>query len=534
MKVALYARVSSERQAEKELSIPAQLKSLREYATKNGHAIVREFVDEAESGRTSNRPAFREMIGLTRVRQPLFQAILVWKLSRFARNREDSIIYKSALRKKGIQVISVNEPIEDTPSGKLLEGIIEVLDEFYSLNLAQDVSQGMRDIADKGYFTGGCVPLGYTNTKVKDGTATRSTLTPDPATSPIVQRIFQEYLNGSGIKGIVKDLNTDGVRNRKGGNWSTTTVYGILTNEAYVGTLLWGRRSNNGGSSQNGVIRVENAWPAIIDRENFEAAQVALAARSPKVVRPRGLTSDYLLSGLIRCAKCGNAMIGHAAKSGQFFYYRCGSDVRQGKGSCHSRLIPKSKIEGFILDRIKGFILTDDNLMELVRLTNEEIGSLSGERRKHLELLDTQLADVNARLDRLYEALETGKFATDELAPRIRELVSRKNELGARRDEAMQTLEAKRMEIQDVEVIRRYVEDLRSLLGSASIIEQKAFLRSFVKSIEVGHEEATIHYTLPMPPENSTHDKVGVLSLIRNGSAYRIRTGDLLLEREVS
>jgi hypothetical protein len=143
---------------------------------------------------------------------------------------------------------------------------------------------------------------------------------------------------------------------------------------------------------------------------------------------------------------------------------------------------------------------------------------------------------------------ETGKYCTigfafrirrlsllqEGLAPRIRELVSRKNELGARRDEAMQTLEAKRMEIQDVEVIRRYVEDLRSLLGSASIVEQKAFLRSFVKSIEVGHEEATIHYTIPMPLENSADDKIGVLSLIRNGSAYRIRTGDLLLEREVS
>ena len=150
MRVALYVRVSSEKQAERELSIPAQLKALHEYAAKNGYVVVKEFIDEAESARSSDRPAFREMITLARLKLPPFEQIVVWKLSRFARNREDSIIFKSLLRKKGIQVVSINEPIEDTPSGKLLEGIIEVIDEFYSDNLAQDVIRGMREAAAKG------------------------------------------------------------------------------------------------------------------------------------------------------------------------------------------------------------------------------------------------------------------------------------------------------------------------------------------------------------------------------------------------
>ncbi|HUV52604.1 MAG TPA: recombinase family protein, partial [Dehalococcoidia bacterium] len=190
MKVASYARVSSERQAEKDLSIPGQIKSLREYATRNGHTVVREFTDEAETGRTSDRPAFREMIALSRLKHPPFEAILVWKLSRFARNREDSIIYKSLLRKQGIQVISINEPIEDSPSGRLLEGVIEVIDEFYSANLAEDVTRGMRDNAAKGYLNGGKTPYGYRRVKVKDGQTTRSKLEPDEATALIVRRIF--------------------------------------------------------------------------------------------------------------------------------------------------------------------------------------------------------------------------------------------------------------------------------------------------------------------------------------------------------
>jgi DNA invertase Pin-like site-specific DNA recombinase len=109
MKAALYARVSSERQAEKDLSIPAQLKALKKYALDREWDVVAEYVDEGESARTANRPAFREMISTAKKRERPFDTILVWKLSRFARNREDSILYKSLLRKRGISVISINE-----------------------------------------------------------------------------------------------------------------------------------------------------------------------------------------------------------------------------------------------------------------------------------------------------------------------------------------------------------------------------------------------------------------------------------------
>ena len=111
MRVAIYARVSSERQ-DVDLSISAQLKALRDYASRNGHTLVKEYVDEAESGRSIDRPGFKQMIAAARQKPIQFEAILVWKLSRFARNREDSIIYKSLLRKQGVQVISINEPVK--------------------------------------------------------------------------------------------------------------------------------------------------------------------------------------------------------------------------------------------------------------------------------------------------------------------------------------------------------------------------------------------------------------------------------------
>jgi site-specific DNA recombinase len=144
MKVALYARVSSEKQ-DTELSISAQLKAMREYAKRNGYQVVREFIDAAETGRTTARPAFREMVSLARRLNKPFEQILVWKYSRFARSREGSIVYKAMLKKNGIQVISINEPFDDTPTGRLFEAIIESLDEFYSDNLGEEVTRGMRE-----------------------------------------------------------------------------------------------------------------------------------------------------------------------------------------------------------------------------------------------------------------------------------------------------------------------------------------------------------------------------------------------------
>ncbi|MBA7678637.1 hypothetical protein ES703_86915 [subsurface metagenome] len=159
MKAAVYARVSSDSQ-DVDLSISAQLRAVRDYAAKHGYEIVREYVDEAESGRSASRPRFREMIAVAKLKNLPFSAILVWKLNRFSRSRVDSVTYKTLLKNKGIRVISINEHLDESPSGQLLEGIIESVDEFYSASLGQDIKRGLREnrfnfhtsIAVKGGF----------------------------------------------------------------------------------------------------------------------------------------------------------------------------------------------------------------------------------------------------------------------------------------------------------------------------------------------------------------------------------------------
>ena len=140
---------------------------------------------------------------------------------------------------------------------------------------------------------------------------------------------------------------------------------------------------------------------------------------------------------------------------------------------------------------------------------------------------------MDSRLESLYDALETRKFHYDYLAPRIESLVARKHELQNAQQEAKNTMQKKRLEIQDVEVMRHYVEDLRSLLGSASIMEQKAFLKSFVKSINVSRSEVKINYALPMPPLNTDKETLGVLAFIQSGEPWGIRTPGTLIKSQV-
>ena len=131
---ALYARVSSDRQ-DVDLSVAAQLRALRDHARKNDCMVVREFIDEAESGRIADRPQFQKMINEAAKPNAPFKEILVWKFSRFTRKREHAVAFKSMLRRRGIRVVSITEQADDSPTGKLLEGIIESVDEFYSEKL---------------------------------------------------------------------------------------------------------------------------------------------------------------------------------------------------------------------------------------------------------------------------------------------------------------------------------------------------------------------------------------------------------------
>ena len=526
MKIVVYARVSSDSQ-DVDLSISAQLRALREYAVKHGHEIMREFVDEAESGRTASRPAFREMIALAKTKHSPFDAILVWKLNRFARSRVDSITYKALLKSKGIKVISINEPLDDSPSGQLLEGVIESIDEFYSASLGQDVKRGMRENAGRGFFNGSRPPYGLHKVAVQDGAKTRYKLEPDPDDSAavnVVRRMFSMALQGVGCKEIAKVMNREGFRTGNGQRWGKTTVHKILTNEAYCGTLVWGGRPGHRAiHSDDPPVKVENAWPAIVDRATFTQVQEKMASKRPRTIHPRTIPSPYLLSGFLFCS-CGHAMVGRSAKSHQYYYYTCNGSFKQGKDACDARALPKDKLEQLVIEQIKHRVLNQQCLEELVGLVNMELDSSHDILRERLDALDAELNDVEIRLSKLYDALETNKLTLDDLAPRIKEMRSRQNELSKARL-LVEAEEATRIvKHVDAETVKAYARDLEALLGEVGVLESKAFLRSFIKRIEIDGGTAKVHYILPMPPDRQTRESMGVLPMVTFGGEGGTRT----------
>ena len=510
---ALYARVSSDRQ-DVDLSVAAQLRALRDYAEKNGYTVAREYVDEAESGRVADRPQFREMIEEGSRPNAAFQVILVWKFSRFTRKREHAVAFKSMLRRKGVKVVSITEHADDSPTGKLLEAIIESVDEFYSENLAQEVVRGMREAASRGFFLGSKAPYGYKRVKVNDGAKERPTLKVDPATAPIVKEIFESSLRGNGLKEICRELNDRGITNR-GNRWYKGGLHYLLTNEAYTGTAVWGRNSK--GEKTQDPVRVEGAWPALVSRELFDTVQEAMRDRAPKVQRPARVGSRFLLSGLLKCGVCGRPYSGQGAKSGQFAYYICGTLFREGAGTCSARYLNAPRVEEFVVEKIRERILTAETIVELVTLVAEEIDAMAGELSGSLEVIDAELGDVRKRLERLYEALETSELTLEVLSPRIFSLRHREEQLEAAREDAERQLEQRKVELPSTEEIKGYVADFREFLKEGTFPERKALVRNFVEGIEVTGDEAVLTYTIPMPNDGVTSESASVLDFVQSG-----------------
>ncbi len=513
---ALYARVSSDRQ-DVDLSVSAQLRALKEYAKANGYSVAREYIDEAESGRVADRPQFREMIEEGSKPKAPFDVILVWKFSRFTRKREHAVAFKAQLRRKGIRVVSITEQAEDNATGRLMEAIIESVDEYYSENLAQEVVRGMREAASRGFFLGSNAPFGYRRVKVSDGAKERPTLEVDPATSPVVKEIFEKSLRGYGLKEICKTLNDRGITNR-GRRWYKGGLHYVLTNEAYTGTAVWGRTSKDGQAPA--PVIVENAWPALVSKELFEDVQQAMRERAPNVQRPARVGSPYLLSGLLKCGVCGSPYSAQGAKSGQFAYYICGTLFREGAGTCSASYLNAPKLETLVVEKIRERILNEETIVALAQLVAEEIDAMAGELSGRLEVGEAELADVRKRLEKLYEAIETSELTLEVLSPRIMSLRHREEQLEAAREDTETQLDQRRVDLPDTEEIARYVADFRNFLKDGTIPERKALIRNFVEGIEVVGDEATLTYTVPMPSDGVTSESASVLDFVKSGPPY--------------
>ena len=488
---ALYARVSSDRQ-DVDLSVAAQLRALRDYAEKNDYLVAREYVDEAESGKVADRPQFQKMLDEAGKPQAPFKEILVWKFSRFTRKREHAVAFKSMLRRRGIRVVSITEQAEDTATGRLLEAIIEGVDEFYSENLAQEVRRGMREAASRGFWMTTYAPYGYKRVHVQDGAKTRPTLELNPPADAVVRRIFDMALQGKSNLDITRTLNDEGIPTSNGKRWLKTTVHFTLTNEAYAGTVVWGTTSKDGKPP----VRVEDAHPAIVSKREFQRVARMMQSRAPNKANPRRVSSRYLLSGLAKCETCGKAMTAAEAKSGKYTYYICHSLLKRGKGTCKTPRLNAKKFEKIIVDELRANILTESNIRNLVKVLDEEMDEVASEQRQTLESIDGELEDVKKQLGRVWHFIaKSDSVDVAEASDLIVELRERKEKLEVAAEEARGVLRDRRQLLDSADVIATFAEEMSEFLKGQRVDRDQG-LRSLLRQGGRGQARQGRHHLL--------------------------------------
>lgn len=401
---AAYIRVSTDDQAE--LSPDTQLEEIHKYARREGFLLLPEhiYIDAGISGKKAERrPEFMRMIAAAKERDCPFSAILLWKYSRFARNQEESIFYKSILRSKcGVDVVSVTEPLIAGPFGSLIERIIEWMDEFYSIRLSQEVKRSMSVNAQRGKLQA-TPSFGY---RVEDGR-----LAVQEEEAQMVRRIFDSFLAGKGFYPIARELNDLGVRTHRGNRFENRTVEYILRNPVYIGKLRWNPAGRTRRDFKNENLIVADAeHEPLVSLETWEAAQRRMdeiKAQWGYKARPASELKSWM-SGLVRCAACGTTLI-----FAQPHYYKCGNYAR---GRCtHSQHIRVDLLEGAILAQLEADARTSGKLGYEIVYTNQSGGG-------DLARMEAALRQVQSRKSRLQDAYLSGVLELDAFSAAKREL----------------------------------------------------------------------------------------------------------------
>lgn len=397
MRTVIYARYSAgPRQTDQ--SIEGQVRVCTEYCQKNGMAVQEVYADRHISGKTDDRPEFRRLI--TDGKKKKFDAVVVYKTDRFARNKYDSAIYKRQLKQAGVKLYYAAESIPDGPEGIILESLMEGLAEYYSAELSQKVRRGLYESATKGRVFGKSIPFGL---RVSED----HTFEPDPETAPAVRKIFEMYNDGESGAEICRWLNSRGFRTSTGKQFGKSSIGRIIKNKKYIGVY-----------EAMGVVK-EDAIEPIVSKEQFYLAQrETKKRRTSKVMRNE--TAEYLLAGKLFCGHCGKAMqgISGTGKSGQVYYYYACAD--QKKKKCGKKPVKRDWAEELVVQLTAAFLLNEDRL----RAVAQKIYDLQMEgdtREEDITQFTRKLTANKTASENLLKALERGT-ASETILARLGEL----------------------------------------------------------------------------------------------------------------
>ena len=458
MNAALYLRYSSDKQTE--LSIAAQKRACESFCADKGYSVVASYVDEAESAKTDNRPAFQKMIDDSKHGQ--FSVLVVHKIDRFARNRYDASHYKRQLIKAGVKLEYVEHHLDNSPESIILESVLEGMAEYYSKNLARETLKGLCENAHNAIFNGGVPPLGF------DVVDRKYVINEKEAAA--VRLIFSLYLQGLGYQ------------KKKGKPFGKNSLHEILKNERYIGTNVFNRvkRSPEGKrnthATSDEIVKVEDALPAIIEKKDFARVQEKMShnrKRSAAYTAKR----DYLLSGLIKC-KCGCTMIGKTTvKEGkEYSWYYCGAQNRTS-GKCDIKKVRCDKLDAAITSILKETLFNKKNIPIIQKEINSMIAKASMEFSREIAAEEDSKKVISQKLNNLLDLAENG-VNSQNLKERIENYTAELSAIDMRIARAHQIAKSQLLTSKQVEEI---MVDFRNEIKEKSPDKLRAVIESFVK-----------------------------------------------------
>ncbi|MFP3975927.1 MAG: recombinase family protein [Dehalococcoidia bacterium] len=514
--VVIYARVSSEMQAEEEIPIQGQIEECQAFAQAQGWMVVDVFKDEGFSGRNTERPALQELLRHAHQRPQPFEKIVVWKESRIARNVEDRYAIQAMLTPNDIDFVCAADANFDGKTGAILKPLMSGLAEYQSWEISEDTRRGLKLLAHQGYSCGGNPPKGYrprrevVGLKKNGEPRFRVTWEPDPEWKERVERAFEMLVEGCSSQEIIRET---GVVKEP----SAISTY--FRNPTFIGERVYNvhRRKKPRGRvtkydlDDPEVVRIPNAHEPIISKELWDRAQGVLDKRRPQRGQIRARRNDFILSGLLWCEEHDCSITGTGNRERR--YYACETYRRAGRRYSSCPLLRKDPLEKFVMDTIKKDVFSYEHVKQAINYLVETSKKETSEASVEVKELRRKMAAIQREIDNLVKAIADGmdsQSLRQGMKERENSLASLQRELDRVRKNSNKDRYAN-MVVDDALVESTRLEAI-SMLENEEPEQIRRLLRRYIEWIKVNGDSLTIKFTYQEPPtrKSSLVDIAGV------------------------
>lgn len=504
-----YCRFSSEAQRDG-YSIEAQMRAINEWAEREGHIIKKFYIDEAKSGTNDNREEFQQMIADA---DESVQLVVVHKLDRFARDRYASAVYRHKLKEHGIRVVSVLEPLDDSPESIMMEAVLEGMAEYYSMNLSREVRKGQKEAALKAQHVTGPVPYGF---KLDENR--HYVIVPEEAA--IIREIFRQLDAGQGIADVTRWARKKGIKTRTGSLVSENFIMRLTTNTKLIGRYSYGID----GKYKNEPIVIEDAFESILEPDVFWRQYNRTKSRS-KGPRKRLKEEEYMLTGYLYCEHCGKHCYGFTSKnsfklkSGELreyekHYYRCATKGSRGKASrrldpdfvppsCELKNLEKEPLEDFVFAAINHVLFSDCTFDWLVAEMTYIAKTTPPVNQKEIDGRKKELEKIRAQQNKLLDLYLSEGITKAAFTTKSEELSVRAEFV----EKELQRLSPSRRSPDDFSEIKKRLTAFANSANADSPEYKRRLLAVFVDRITVSNERIVIYFKFRLPGTGDSIEK---------------------------